>query len=65
MRSDKIKATTIGFSVTTRMGDSDALVVTEYDHDGNLLRRTLGEGVVIFGATEKTLQSIWEPKGLW
>jgi len=47
------------------MGDSDALVVTEYDHDGNLLRRTLGEGVVIFGATEKTLQSIWEPKELW
>jgi hypothetical protein len=47
------------------MGESDALVVTEYDHDGNLLRRTLGEGVVIFGSTEKTLQSIWEPKGLW
>ena len=65
MRSDEIKATTIGFSVTTRMGDSDALVVTEYDHDGKLLRRTLGEGVVIFGVTEKTLQSIWEPKELW
>ena len=65
MRNDEIKSTEIGFSVTTRMGDSDALVVTHYDSDGQFLRRTLGNGAVIFGSNEKTLKAIWEPKGLW
>lgn len=65
MRTDEIQSTNIGFSVTTRMGDSDALVVTQYDSDGQFLRRTLGNGAVIFGTNEKTLKAIWEPKGLW
>jgi hypothetical protein len=65
MRTDEIKSTAFGFSVTTRMGDSDALVVTQYDLDGQFLSRTLGNGAVIFGTNEKTLQAIWEPKGLW
>ncbi len=65
MRTDEIKSTASGFSVTTRMGDSDALVVTQYDSGGQFLRRTLGNGAVIFETNEKTLQAIWEPKGLW
>jgi hypothetical protein len=65
MRTDEIKSTAFGFSVTTRMGDSDALVVTQYDSEGQFLSRTLGNGAVIFGTNEKTLQAIWEPKGLW
>ena len=65
MRSDKVKSTSGGFTVTTRLGDSDVAIVTEYDNEGNLLRRTLGEGVVIFGTDERTLRAIWEPKNLW
>ncbi len=65
MRNDELKATDIGFTITTRMGDSDALVVTHYDSEGHFLRRTLGNGAVIFGTNEKTLRTIWEPKGLW
>jgi len=65
MRNDEITSTKSGFSVTTRMGDSDALVITQYDPDGEFLMRTIGNGATIFGVTEKTLKAIWEPKGLW
>ena len=65
MRSDRVESTKIGFSVSTRMGESNALLVTQYDIDGQLLQRTLGDGVIIFGTNEKTLRSIWEPKDLW
>lgn len=65
MRSDHIETTKIGFSISTRMGDSDALLVTQYDIDGQLLKRTLGNRVIIFDTNEQTLRSIWEPKDLW
>ena len=65
LRSDSIKPTTIGFSISTRLGDSDASVITEYDSSGKFLRRTLGSGVIIFDSNEKTLRSIWKPKELW
>lgn len=65
MRSDNIESTANGFTVTTRLGDSDVAIITEYDNEGKLLRRELGEGIVIFGTDERTLRSIWEPKKLW
>jgi hypothetical protein len=65
MRTDDIKTTEIGFSVTTRFGDSDSVVVTDYDNDGQLLRQTLDGGIVILGTNEKVLSRIWEPKDLW
>ena len=65
MRSDTIEPTKTGFSVTTRLGDSDALVRTYYDNHGSFLRRSLNDGVHIYGTSEQALRAIWEPKGLW
>ncbi|MDP7009181.1 MAG: hypothetical protein QGI78_06385 [Phycisphaerales bacterium] len=65
MREDRIDHTELGCTVTTRLGDSDAVIESHYDDTGTLLRRTLGGGIIIFGSNEALLRSIWEPKGLW